>query len=80
MVFLDNMFDNQDRVKPRIRDQKPQELEEINIGTVEAPKKFYFGQNLSSEIRKPSIDLLRKYKHVFPWSYDDLKAYREDLF
>lgn len=26
------------------------------------------------------IDLLRKFRHVFAWSYDDLKAYREDLF
>lgn len=26
------------------------------------------------------IELLRKYKHVFSWSYEDLKAYREDLF
>ena len=26
------------------------------------------------------IGLLRKYRHVFAWLYDDLKAYREDLF
>lgn len=26
------------------------------------------------------ISLLRKYKHVFAWSYEDLKSYREDLF
>ena len=26
------------------------------------------------------IGLLRKYRHVFAWSYDDLKAYKEDLF
>ena len=43
LVFLENMFDNQDRVKPRIRDHKPQELEEINLGTTEAPKKVYIG-------------------------------------
>lgn len=80
LVILENMFDNQDRVRPRSKDHKPQELEEINLGTNEAPKKVYIGQNLSAKIRKPLIDLLRKYRHVFAWSYEDLKAYREDLF
>ena len=35
---------------------------------------------MSPKIRHDLIGLLRKYKHVFAWSYDDLKAYREDLF
>lgn len=26
------------------------------------------------------IELLRKFRHVFAWSYDELKVYREDLF
>ena len=72
LVVLENIFHNQDRVKPGTKDPKPQELEEINLGTDEAPKKVY--------MRKPLIDFLRKYRHVFAWSYDDLKSYREDLF
>ena len=80
LVVLENIFDNQDRVKPRIKDPKPQELEEINLGSNEAHKKVYIGQNLLAEIRKPLIDLLMKYRHIFSQSYDDLKAYREDLF
>lgn len=80
LVALENIFDNQDRVKPGTKDPKPQELEEINLGTDEAPKKVYIGQNLSAEIKKPLIDFLRKYRHIFSWSYDDLKDYREDLF
>ena len=38
------------------------------------------GKKLSPEIRQNLIDFLRKYRHVFAWSYDDLKAYREDIF
>lgn len=64
------MVHNQDRVKSGIRDHKPQELEEINLGTFEAPKKDYIGQNLFTKIRKPLIDLLRKYRHFFAWSCD----------
>ena len=48
--------------------------------TKETPKKVYIGKKLSPKIMQNLIDLLRKYRHVFAWSYDDLKAYREDLF
>lgn len=34
----------------------------------------------SLKVKENMIALLRKYKNVFAWSYDDLKAYREDLF
>ena len=44
LIVLENMFDNQDRVKHGAKDCKPQELEEINLGTNEAPKKVYIGQ------------------------------------
>ena len=54
-------------------------LEEVNLGTKETPKKVYMGKKLSPKIRQNLIDFLRKYRHVFAWSYDDLKAYREDL-
>ena len=80
LFILENIFDNQDRVKPGTRDLKPQELEEINFGTNETPKKVYIGQNLPAGIIIQLISLLRKYRHIFVWSYDELKAYREDLF
>ena len=80
LVILENMFDNHDRTKCAAKDCKPQELEEVNLGTNEAPKKVYIGRNLSTKIRKTLIDLLRKFKHAFSWSNDDLKAYREDFF
>ena len=55
-------------------------MEEINLGTTKAPKKVYIGKKLSPEVSKSLIDLLKRYRHVFAWSYDDLKAYRQDLF
>ena len=78
--MLESIFDNQDSYTSEVKDKNPEELEEVNLGTIEAPKKVYIGNKLSLEIRKSLIDLLRKYKHVFEWSYDDLKAYRKDLF
>ena len=78
--MLENAFDNQDRFNSEVNDKKPKELEEVNLGTTETPKKVYIGKKISPEIRKSLINVLRKYRHVFAWSYDDLKAYRQDLF
>lgn len=71
---------SRDRVQPNLQDKELEELDEINLGINEAPKKVYIGKKMSSTMRKPLIELLRKYMHVFAWSYDDLKAYRKDLF
>ena len=65
LVVLENIFDNHDRTKGVAKDCKPQELEEVNLGTNKAPKKVYIGQNLPNKIRKTLIDLLRKFRHVF---------------
>ena len=56
------------------------DLEEVNLGTKETPKKVHIVKKLSPKIRHDLINLLRKCRHVFAWSYDDLKAYREDIF
>ena len=62
-----------------MKNKKPEELEEVKLKTTKAPKNVYIGKKISPKIRRSIIDLLRKYRHVFAWSYDDLKAYREDL-
>ena len=64
-----------------MKDKGPNDkyLEEVNLGTRESPKNVYIGRRMSPKIRHDLIGLLRKYWHVFVWSYDDLKAYREDL-
>lgn len=80
LVVLETIFDNHDRAQVHMNEHSAKDLEEINLGTKETPKKVNIGKKLSPEIRKNLIDLLRKYRHVFAWSYDDLKAYREDLF
>lgn len=77
---MERVFDNQEKARTNIATPHPKDLEEINLGTEEAPKKVYIGKKMSPKVRIMLIDLLRKYRHVFSWSYDDLKAYREDLF
>ena len=80
LVILEIVFDNQDRSKVEDKGPNTEDLEEVNLGTREAPKNVYIGRKMSPKIRHDLIGLLRKYRHAFAWSYDDLKAYREDLF
>ena len=80
LFVLEIIFYSQDRFKIENNDHGAKDLEEINLGIAKAPKKVYIGKKLSPKIRQGLIALLRKYRHVFAWSYDDLKAYREDLF
>lgn len=78
--MLEREFDNHDSTFQTRPLSKPEGVEEIKLGIGEASKNVYIGGGLTPEIRKSLISLLRKYRHVFSWSYDDLKAYREYLF
>lgn len=80
LVVLERVFHNQDKARTTIGTPHPEYLEEINPRTEGSPKKVYIGKKMSQKVRKMLIDLLRKYRHIFAWSYDDLKAFREDLF
>ena len=41
LVVLESAFDNQDRIISNAKGDKPQELEEINLGTTDSPKRVY---------------------------------------
>jgi hypothetical protein len=54
------------------------EIVEFNIGTEESPKLIKFGKGTTTDERENLIALIREFKYVFVWSYEDLKAYWED--
>jgi hypothetical protein len=58
---------------------KPEDCVEINIGSKESPKLIKVGKNLSTKERRMIEDLVREYRDVFAWTYDDLKAYKGDI-
>lgn len=80
MVTLERVFDGLDRSNIKQASSHKEDLEKINIGTNNVPKKVYIGMKMKPHVRAMLISLLRKYRHVFACPYDDLKAYREDLF
>lgn len=74
LVVLETMFDNQERVQMDTKKRGQMALEEVNLGTRETPKNVYIGKKMSQQVRKSLIELLRRFRHVFAWSYDDLKV------
>ena len=53
---------------------------EINIGTDKDPKLIKFGKGTSKRERNNFINLIKEYRDVLAFSYDELKSYREDVF
>lgn len=79
-MALERVFDGNDQTLMKQTPVKREDIEEINLGTELAPKKVYIGKRISPTIGKMLIALLRKYKDVFTWPYDDIKEYKEDFF
>ena len=59
---------------------KPGDYIEINIGSDKNPKLIKIGKGTSEKERNDLINLVKEYRDVFAFSYDELKAYREDVF
>ena len=53
---------------------------EINIGTEKDPKLIKIGKCTSKKERNGLINLFKEYRDALAFSYDELKAYREDVF
>ena len=53
---------------------------EINIGIEEEPRKIKIGKGTSKKERKNLVELVKEFRDVFAFTYDELKAYRDDVF
>ena len=52
---------------------------EINIGKTNSPQMIKIGTITSHNEKKEIENLIREFKDIFTWSYDDLKAYSGEL-
>ena len=66
---MKNLVDHEEerRVKPCTY-----EIVLINVGTKEDPRLVQIGATLSSEKHERLIALLKNFKDVFAWSYEDM--------
>ena len=49
-------------------------------GTDKDPKLIKIGKGTSKKERNNLISLIKEYRDVFAFSYDELKSYREEVF
>jgi hypothetical protein len=65
--------------KRKVEPTKPEDYIEVNIGTNDSPKIVKIGKNVYVKERQDIEGLIKEYKDVFSWSYDDLKSYKENI-
>jgi hypothetical protein len=80
IMALEQIFDRHDMHKKKKEVIKPSSYIEINIGTVEESRLIKIGKGTSEKERKELISLVQEYRDVFSFTYDELKAYKEDVF
>jgi len=61
--------------KGKFSSKTDDEIIEFNIGSEESPKMIKFGKGTTTDEREKLISLVREFKDVFSWSYEDMKDY-----
>jgi hypothetical protein len=56
------------------------ELEELNLGTMEEPRNVLIAKELDTEFKEQLTHVLRTYKAVFAWSYEDMKGLNPEFY
>jgi hypothetical protein len=80
VVSSERDFDRQDGHK--IKDESEKNLcdyLEVNIETNEEPRLIKVGKTAPIEERNEIVKLLKEYRDVLAFGYDELKVYREDV-
>lgn len=79
LVALEQIFNRQDMKKNKEETIKPGDYIEVNIGTSQEPRMIKIGKGISKDERKNLINLVQEYRDVLAFSYEELKAYRENV-
>ena len=80
VVSYECFFDRDDGCKKEEeKSLKNGEHIEINIGSTKDPKMIKVGKNTPKEERDQIVKLLKEYRDVLAFSYDELKVYSEDV-
>jgi hypothetical protein len=64
-------------VSQRVR---PTKLEELNLGTAEEPRNVPIAKGLDPEFKEQLTHVLKTYKDVFVWSYEDMKGLNPEFY
>jgi hypothetical protein len=75
LIPLEKLFNKDDiPLKSTLRPQ-PEEVEYCDTRSKEEPKIVKLSKYLPSQVKNKYVELLKQYKDVLAWSYDDFKTY-----
>ena len=78
VIRMEKFYDFQDKFKKVVNcktNSSSMSFEVVNLGTNENPQNVYLGTDCTKEERITFIRLLKEYKDIFAWTYDDLKTF-----
>jgi hypothetical protein len=75
LIPLERLFSHDDIPLKTTLQPQPEEVEDCDVGTKEVPRLVKLSKYLSPEIKRKYAELLRQYKDIFAWSYDELRTY-----
>jgi ribonuclease HI len=74
LINLEQIFDRHDKYKKKDETIKLGDYIEINIGSDQDPKMIKIGKDTSEKERKDLINLVKEYRDVFSFTYDELQV------
>jgi ribonuclease HI len=78
-IPLEDLFDRHDVFKGRRNNKQVEDALEFNVGTEIDPRTVKIGKGTTEKERKAILNLIREFRDIFAWNYDELKAYRGDV-
>jgi hypothetical protein len=75
LVLLEDVFDMSDAFQGTNKSSLDDQVNEVNIGNKDTSRIIKVGKGCTPEEKRKIVTLVREYKDVFAWSYDELKAY-----
>lgn len=75
LVPLERLFERNDTSLKPEKQMNQAEVGDFNIGTDKDPKIVKLSKSLSNEERERCMDLMKEFKDVFAWSYEDLGTF-----
>jgi hypothetical protein len=75
LVPLEQLFDRLDTFQGTNKSSLDDQGQEVNIGNEDTTRIIKIGKACTLEEQRKIVTLVREYRDVFAWSYDELKAY-----
>jgi len=79
LVPLERLLERTDTTVSPEKQTHQAAVSEFNIDTEKEPKFVKLSKSLSNEERKIYLDLMKEFKYIFSWSYEELRTFHTNV-